>query len=289
MDWVGNIIKSLRLIESEISSEALSPDWIASELYMSTAHYQRAFSILTGITVSEYIRNRRLSLAALNLMQSDQSVFDTALSFGYETPEAFAKAFKRFHGVSPSDVKKGQVQLKAYPPLQLQITLKGEEAMNYKIVEKPSFNLVGKGIQVSTENNENLTRIPAFWGESTQAGLIDRLCSTKDFQEIVGACIMPVGEPESKLFTYAIAAIAEPVNDTADLETWPVPACTWAVFESVGPMPNAIQEVWHRIYAEWFPATGFEHANAPELEIYPLGDTSATDYRCEIWVPVIKK
>lgn len=289
MDWVGSIIKSLRLIESEISNEQLSPEWIASKLYMSTAHYQRAFSILTGITVSEYIRNRRLSLAALNLLQYNQSVLDTALTFGYETPEAFAKAFKRFHGISPSDVKKGQVQLKAYPPLQLQISLKGEEAMNYTIVDKPSFNLVGKGIQVSTENNENFTKIPAFWGESTQNGLVDRLCNLKDMKEIVGACIMPVGEQTSKNFTYAIAAIAEPADNSTDLETWAVPANTWAVFESIGPMPNAIQDVWHRIFAEWFPATGFEHANAPELEIYPPGDAMAADYRCEIWIPVIKK
>lgn len=289
MDWVGTIIKSLQVIEAELTNEALTPDWLAAQLYISTAHYQRAFNVLTNLTVSEYIRNRRLSLAALDLMQNSQSVIDTALTYGYESPEAFAKAFKRFHGVNPSEVKKGQVSLKAFPPLQLQITLKGEEAMNYKIVEKPAFSLIGKGIQVSTENNENTTRIPLFWNESHQSGLVEKLCQVKDFQDIVGACIMPSGEPVSKTFTYAIAAIGSSNAGLEDLEAWPVPACTWAVFESVGPMPNAIQEVWHRIFAEWFPATGFEHADAPELEVYPLGDTSAADYRCEVWIPVIKK
>lgn len=161
--------------------------------------------------------------------------------------------------------------------------------MNYKIVDKPAFALIGKGIQVSTENNENTTRIPLFWNECHQTGLVEKLCSVKGFQDIVGACIMPVGEPVSKMFTYAVAAIGDSNEGLESLEAWPVPACTWAVFESVGPMPNAIQEVWHRIFAEWFPATGFEHADAPELEVYPLGDTSAADYRCEVWIPVVKK
>jgi AraC family transcriptional regulator len=289
MDWVKNIVESLKIIEDELYTESLSANTISNQLFMSTAHYQRAFSILTGITVSEYIRNRRLSLAALALLQNDQKVLDTALNYGYETPEAFAKAFKRFHGVTPSDVKKGQVQLKAYPPLRLQIILKGEDAMNYTIVEKPSFKLIGKGIEVSNENGENFIEIPKFWGTCHQNGFVKQLCALKNFKELVGACIMPSGDAACKQFTYAIAAIAEQTPNQADFDTWDVPASTWAIFESIGPMPNAIQETWHRIFAEWFPATGFEHADAPELEVYPEGDSSSADYRCEIWIPIIKK
>lgn len=289
MDWVKNIIQSLAIIEAEMDSPQLSAETIAHSLYMSTAHYQRAFTILTGITVSEYIRNRRLSLAALALLQEDQSVLDTALNFGYETPEAFSKAFKRFHGASPSDVKRGLAKLRAFPPLQLQIILKGEEAMNYKLIEKPSFTLVGKGIQVSTENGENQIEIPKFWDRSNQDGLVERLCQLKNMTELTGACIMPSSDPASRFFTYAIAAIADPPESGSDLETWTVPAHTWAVFDSVGPMPDAIQDVWKRIFSEWFPATGFEHADAPELEVYPEGDPNAADYVCQVWIPIVKK
>lgn len=286
MDWIRNIIDSLAYVEKHLDDPRLGPETISKHLHITTSHYQRAFLILTGMNVSEYVRNRRLSLAAQKLTIEKLTVLDTALSLGYESPEAFCKAFKRFHGVNPKDVKKCGMPLKAFPPLQLKIILKGDDPMDYRLVDHKPFTLIGKSIEVSTENNENTTRIPIFWAESHQEGLITALCELPECEAIAGACIMP--DHTSKSFTYAIAAIVPDAIEDSALSQWPIGSHTWAVFDCVGPMPHAIQNVWQRIYSEWFPATGFEHAKGPELEIYPPGDTQSSDYRCEIWIPIIK-
>lgn len=159
--------------------------------------------------------------------------------------------------------------------------------MNYKLTEKPGFTLVGTSIEVSTEHGENMVKIPAFWNEISQNGTMDKILSLPGIKELTGACIMD--DPKATVFTYAAAGFFESPIEAPGFTSWNVGPQTWAVFEVVGQMPQAIQDVWQRIFAEWFPATGFEHANAPELEVYPPGDTTAPDYRCEIWIPVVKK
>ena len=287
MDWLNAIQHILTRIEENIQDPDLGIESLSNELFISAPHLQRAFSVLTQTSVSEYIRNRRLSLAATALHEG-QSIIQTALQFGYESPEAFAKAFKRFHGVTPSEVKTKNVSLIAYPPLQIQITLKGEEPMNYTLVDKPGFTLIGTSIEVSTEHDENMKRIPAFWNEISQNGILEKITALPNIKEITGAGIMDCANATS--FTYAAAGMFDtPTEAPPEFSKWEVGPQTWAIFEAVGTMPQAIQAVWLRIFSEWFPATGFEHANAPELEVYPPGDTTADDYRCEIWIPVIKK
>lgn len=286
MDWLKAIQYTLTQIEARISEPDLGIEILAGELFISPPHLQRAFSTLTQLSLSEYIRNRRLTLAAAAL-QEGQSIIETALQFGYETPESFTKAFKRFHGVTPSEAKAGNVALTAFPPLQIQLTLKGESPMNYKLIEKPGFTLVGTSIEVSTEHGENMVKIPAFWNEINQNGTMEKIIALPGIKELTGACIMD--DLKATVFTYAAAGLFESPFEAPGFTTWTVGPQTWAIFEVVGQMPQSIQEVWQRIFAEWFPATGFEHANAPELEIYPPGDTTAPDYRCEIWIPVVKK
>lgn len=285
MDWLKAIQTALAEIEDRIQDPTLGADTLARELYIAPAHLQRAFTTLTRMTLGEYIRNRRLTLAAAAL-QSGSSVLDTALAFGYETPEAFSKAFKRFHGATPSEVRSGTITLTAAPPLQIQLTLKGEHPMNYTLVEKPAMTLVGMSIEVSTEHGENMVKIPAFWQELNTTGALDAVMSLPGVTACAGACIME--DMNAKVFTYAACGVFEGPVPPSAFSTWAVGPQTWAVFEVIGQMPQSIQETWHRIFAEWFPATGFTHANAPELEIYPPGDAAAPDYRCEIWIPVIR-
>lgn len=159
--------------------------------------------------------------------------------------------------------------------------------MNYTLVEKPAFTLVGTSIEVSTEHGENTKRIPAFWQEVGASGIIDRIMELPGAKDCAGACIMD--DISAKMFTYAACVVFDAPVEAPGFSTWQVGPHTWAVFEVVGQLPQSIQTVWHRIFAEWFPATGFTHANGPELEIYPEGDATAPDYRCEIWIPVVKK
>ena len=159
--------------------------------------------------------------------------------------------------------------------------------MNYKMVDKEAFKIVGKGIQVSTVNGENHRAIPAFWGESNQNGFSSELAKHSGTMGLLGVCMQYDRIKEE--FRYVIAVEKLGVNNPIEWEEYTIPASSWAVFESIGPMPDSIQHVWEYVYSDWFPSSGYEHVDAPELEVYPEGDTTSANYRCEVWIPVRKK
>lgn len=288
MEWLERMNKAVDYMEECLEGE-FDVDEAARAACSSTFHFQRLFHVTTGVTVSEYMRRRRLTLAAQELASAKSRVVDIALRFGYDTPESFAKAFRKVHGVSPSAVKAFGVRLKAFPRLSFQIFIKGEKDMGYRIIEKEAFRVVGKGIVVSLKDGENFRRVSQFWDDSERDGTVERICSHMGPMGMLGICME--ADQIREEFAYMIAVEKPETGQAADLEEKEIPASTWAVFESVGPMPGAIQDVWKRIFSEWFPATGYEHAEAPELEVYPPGPKSMTDqdYGSEVWVPIIKK
>lgn len=254
---------------------------------MSKFHFQRMFSMLTGYTVSEYIRNRRITVATQELINCGSKVIDVAVKYGYESPESFTKAFRKIHGISPSETKKNSFSLKAYPKLSFQIQIKGDVEMDYKIVEKGDFTVVGKSIQTSIVNGENYRNIAAFWNESNQNGLTRELAKNCGSLGLLGICVDFDNEQES--LTYLIGVEKNIDRMPTDWEERQIPSATWAVFPVRGAMPNAIQKVWERIFSEWFPSTGYQHAAGPEMEVYPSdADPSSEDYYSEIWIPIKK-
>lgn len=188
MDGFQRMLDSIEHIENNLNSDLLIED-IAATACMSKFHFQRMFSMLTGYTVSEYIRNRRLTVAAQELVHSKAKVIDMALKSGYETPESFTKAFRRIHGVSPSAARKHGKSLKAYPKLSFQIQLKGDVEMDYKIVEKEAFSVVGKSIQTATIGGENHRRIAELWVASQQNGFAQKLDEHAGSLGLLGICI----------------------------------------------------------------------------------------------------
>lgn len=287
VEGLQRMTESINYIEKHLVSD-LKVDDIATIACMSKFHFQRMFSMLTGVTVAEYIRRRRLTMAAQELTHSNCKVIDVALKYGYETPESFAKAFRKVHGISPSAVRLNSQQLKAFPKLSFQIQLKGDVEMDYKILEKDAFQVVGKGIRTSTVNGENHREIPMFWEESNNNGFVEELEKSCGRMGILGVC-MEFDATQEKL-TYLIGTERNGQHKPSEWEEKEIPASTWAVFESVGAMPDAMQKTWERIFSEWFPSTGYEHAGGPELEVYfAKGDTTADDYRCEVWIPIVKK
>jgi AraC family transcriptional regulator len=243
--------------------------------------------MITGVTVAEYIRKRRLTLAAQELATSPVKVVDVALKYGYDSPESFAKAFRKAHGITPTAAREQGVRLKAFPRISFQLSIKGDKEMDYRIVEKESFKVIGKSIEVTCKDGENLRQIPQFWQACHEDGTVGKLAEHGIGSEVLGVCLSM--EMEKERFTYAIGVEVHADVNAGDFDSWIVPAATWAEFASVGPMPGAIQKVFERIYQEWFPATGYEHAGGPEIEVYPPGDTNAEDYRCEVRVPIVKK
>lgn len=283
MDTLERLNHVVDYIETHLDGE-VDFDQIARIACCSPFHFQRMFTFVCGIPLSEYIRRRRLTAAAFDLRDGGAKVIDVAVKYGYSSADAFARAFHALHGIKPSMVR-GGVTLKAYPRMIFTITIKGVAAMNYRIEERAGFTVVGVKEFMTTVNGENFKKIPQMWCDLPKetfhviGGLSDR-----EPTGVMGIC----ADMHDDGFDYWIAAATtKPCPE--GLSSLEIPASTWAIFESVGPMPGAIQEVWGRIFGEWFPASDYEHAHAPEIEWYSDGDTNAPDYKSEVWIPVVKK
>ena len=285
MEWIKRLNASIDYIERHLEGR-VDYQQAAQIACCSVFHYQRMFSYIADIPLGEYIRRRRMTLAAFALQQErGEKVIDIALRYGYDSPTAFARAFKAVHGVSPSRAREKGVRLSAYPRIAFHVTIKGEVQMEYRIVEKEAFRIVGVkrhyDLAVAQEAD---TGIPAFWSEA--GGVIPKLCELMDRspEGILGVCTCMDGSD----FDYYIAA-ATTKEAPEGMAQYEIPACTWAVFPCVGPMPGAIQRLQKRIASEWLPTSGYTYADAPDIECYTDGDMSAPDYRCEVWLPVVKK
>lgn len=286
MNWIENMNNALDYIEENIENDITSDD-IAKIAYSSKFHFLRLFNMLTGMTLGDYIRQRRLSLAAKDIMSSNMKIVDISYKYGYETPEAFSKAFKKLHGISPSKARKKGESLKAIPPISFQISVKGEKRMDYKIIEKKEFKITGISRRVTSKNDENFKIIPKFWDEICSNGTLKELNKSASDLGTLGVCYAYNKEQEE--FSYMIGVEGDNIQGLDEYEVLNVQDCTWAVFESIGPLPHAIQKVTNNIFSEWFPATKYEHADAPELEVYLPGNPNAEDYKCEVWIPVVEK
>ena len=285
MDWLERLNQAINYMESNLSEE-ISYDHAAQIACCSTFHFQRMFSYIAGIPLGEYIRRRRMTEAAFDLQNSDVKVIDAALKYGYESPTSFNRAFQSVHGVSPANARSQGVALKAYPRISFKISIRGDVEMNYKIETKEAFRIVGAKRHFSMQVEESFKLVPLFWQEMHSAGIIPKLCELMNCPPygVLGVCTCMDG----KDFDYYISVASEKPCP-ADMDEYEVPAATWAIFECVGAMPNAIQELQTRIVSEWLPASGYEYADAPDIELYPDGDMSSPSYKCEVWLPVTKK
>lgn len=289
MDWSTEIQNAINYVEEHLTEE-IDYDKVAKEAACSSFYFQRIFGILCGITLGDYIRNRRLTLAGNELSATDNKVIDIALKYGYESPESFTRAFSRFHGITPSEARKDGSKLKSFSRLSVKITLSGGNMMDYKIIEKEAFDIIEKVEAHTVENSENSKSIPDFWTRSHNDGTVKNLLdTTTDKTYIFGVCYGTLPK-NAKTFDYSIAAKCD--EDTELPEGFrknSIPARTWAVFECKGAMPNAMQDMWHKIVSEFFPASEYQPTYEMDIEAYTEGNMSSPDYRSEIWIPVIKK
>jgi len=286
MDWITSLNNAITYVENHLTDD-INLDQVSQVAYSSTHHFQTMFRMLTDMTITEYIRKRRLTLAVTDLAQDKKKVIDVAFKYGYETPESFTKAFKRYHGISPSLAKKGDQTFQALLPLHIQVTLKGALPMDYRIEKKEAMSFKGIKRTVSSTNGENFKAIPKFWNEFFKLETADMFDKHVGPLGYVGACYN--NNESTETFDYMIGVEASDDIKGQTVDVLEIPESTWAVFTSVGSIPEAIQEVWQRIYQEFFPGTRYEHAMLPELEVYLLGDITKEDYKCEVWIPIIEK
>ena len=290
MDLLRNMNRALDYIEENLTNDIDFRE-VARLALCSEYHFKRMFSFLAGITLSEYIRRRRLTLAAFELKDSNIKVIDVAIKYNYSSPDSFTRAFQNLHGITPSEAKKSGSSLKAFPKMTFQLSIKGGNEMNYRIEEKEAFHIVGIKERVPIIFHGVNPKIAAMW-ESLNDETIRKL---KELSNVTPLGLLSASvnfsegrmEEKGQLDHYiGVATTKDCPDHLVQLE---VPAGTWAVFEAVGPFPDTLQDVWGRIYSEWFPASTYEQVEGPEILWNEHKNVTSPTFKSEIWIPVLKK
>ncbi|MNW25428.1 Transposon Tn10 TetD protein [compost metagenome] len=290
MDSLGQLNKALDYIEAKLT-ESVDYKEVARIACCSEYHFTRMFSFLAGVPLSEYIRRRRLTLAASELSGGDTRIIDVALKYGYTSPDSFTRAFQALHGITPSEARVHGQQLKAFPRMTFQLTIRGGSEMNYRLEDKEAFRIIGIKKRVPIIFHGVNPDITAMYATLTPAWIaeIKELSNMEPTGLISASAHFSDGRMEEKgeLDHYIGAATTGHAPEGMDhLE---VSASTWAVFTAVGSFPAALQETWGRIYAEWLPSSDYELGEGPEMLWNEHKDTSSPEYKSEIWIPVHKK
>ncbi|SHI83139.1 transcriptional regulator, AraC family [Clostridium amylolyticum] len=290
MDWIKRINSTVDYIEENLDKE-ISYEKISKIAGCSVYNFQRMFSYIADKSLSEYIRSRRLTMAAFDVINSKEKIIDIAMKYGYESQDSFTRAFKNFHGVLPSKARKDIVKLKSCPKISFQITIKGEAYMNYQIEQWPSFTVSGFKHRIKT--NEAFSFIPQIWDTAWKDGAMEQLMglfTQADYRPAGFLGISAGGKwGESEKMDYYIAVtryVDDPqckrVKPLEGMSTFEFPKATWAIFEANGELPDAVQQVYKKFYTEWLPNSGYELDDLPVIESY------MQDNRQEVWIAVVK-
>jgi AraC family transcriptional regulator len=294
MEWSERMNAAIGYIEENLAGE-IDFNEAAKRACCSLFHFQRMFFAIISMTPAEYTRRRRLTLSARELTSTNSKVIDIAIKYGYDSPDAFTRAFRQLHGITPQAAREPGVKLAAFPRISFNIILKGGNDMDYTIIDKKGFNIALTKRQFSTGGGQNFVLIPQYWQEflkspdyAVMLALTGGKAGAVTRGNMLGVCWVdePINDPQNYRFYYGIAVELPPKGGVGKFEKMTVPAATWAVFDCT--LDN-LQEVTKRIFSEWFPSTGYEHDAKPELEIYLPENPRSKVMHCQIWIPIVKK
>lgn len=280
MDWVERLNQSMEYLEEHLKDE-IDYEQIGKIACCSVYHFQRMFTYMAGVTLSEYIRRRRMSLAAVDL-QHGEKVVDVAEKYGYHSPTAFNRAFQSVHGMAPSAVKEEGAIVRSFPPLSFHLSVSGGTKLEYRIEKKEAFRIVGISAPLFQGIEENFMIVPNMWQEAVTKGTLQKLAAMME-QPPAGILGVSVCD-EKEQWRYYIAVSSSRASE--EFEEYTIPAAVWAVFSGSGDN-RSIQKLEHRIVTEWLPTSGYEYANAPDVEVYLNPDPENAQY--EVWIPVVRR
>jgi len=246
-------------------------------------HFSKIFLYLTDMTLKTYIRNRKMTLACYDLQKPDIKIIDVALKYGYDSPTAFNRAFKKVHGVAPSKVKNKRATLNYHEPITLNIEIKGNRNFTYSIEEKEAIRIVGIKEKYTVDLEENFNKVPIQWFKATVTGKIKKILSLNEEEEktLLGVSVFD----DEDMFNYYIATKSHK-ETPKNFDEYVILKNEYAIFQCVGAIPKALQQLQKNIITDWLPASGYEYANAPDIEVYYEGNRNNDDYRCEVWLPI---
>ncbi|SFB99643.1 AraC family transcriptional regulator [Butyrivibrio sp. YAB3001] len=272
--WIEGFQESIDYIEKNLMDE-LGIEEIAEKAALSSFYYQRIFGVLCGVTVSEYIRARRMTLAAQELSRKDMKVIDIAIKYGYDSPDSFAKAFQKFHGITPSQAREPGAALRSFAPLHIKIIMEGGTMLDYQIVKKAPFTIVG--VKRPFNSDTSYQEIPKFWDELLAKG------ESRPIKGTFGICL----DMKGKDFDYWIADLYFPWEEIPkDCETRVIPGGFWAQFPC---KMSTLQETNTKIWSEWLPALkGYSLMGEYDIEVYLPPEEGSDEMSVYIWVPLKK-
>lgn len=282
MEWLKKLSNAIDYIEGNLDSE-ISYEEAAKIACCSTYYFQRMFSYVAGISLSDYIRRRRMTQAAFELQSTDVKVLDVAIKYGYTSPTSFNRAFQNVHGISPVAARNLGSVLNAYLPIKFSVQITGGSAMKYRVEEKEAMRIVGIRIPLTEDMEENQKLVPAFWSEVLQDSKFSEICQLSN-QSPHGVLGITAYEKYSEVYYYIAAATDKPIP--AEMVEYEIPAATWVIFESDGHFKESVQSIFKRFLTEWLPFSGYTYAELPDIEVYPISKGNPQVGHSEVWIAV---
>ena len=285
MEWLQNLSKAIDYIEENLDKE-ISLEEAARIACYSPFYFKRMFACITGMSLSEYIRRRRMTQAAFELQRTDQKVIDIALKYGYASPSSFHRAFQAVHGISPAAARHAGSTLNAYPAVKFSVAVTGGTAMSFHVEQKEEIRIVGIRMPLCEDMEENHREVPGFWKKAFAEGKVREIASLSDQTpgEILGVSVY---HGPQDFYYYIAAASKGPVPE--GMYECVIPEAEWAVFENEGPFKENVQGIFRRFYTEWLPLSGYAYAELPDIEVYPADDGKPSAGHSEVWIAVKKE
>lgn len=286
---IQDLTKVIDYIEKHLT-ETIDYSVLSRKVGVSDYHLKRTFSFIAGLSLSEYIKRRRLT-QAIGHLRSGHSISETAFLFGYQSVEGFSRAMKAWSGYLPSEILAKNIQI-AYPPLTFQIQVQGGNAMEYRIEKKPAFKLVGVSGKIPLQFEGVNPKIAELAESITpqQRQAMHELMDLEPFQ-VVNASYDFEGDrsQEGSSLTQMIGVLTSSALVPEILDIVEVPAATWAIFPSSGEFPKALQDTWANFATQWLPANNYELVKAPEISFTDFDGTKTHDVKSEVWIAVREK
>lgn len=286
MEWNEKLQMIIDYVENHLQrkQEPVDAREISKIAECSFDFFQKVFSYMNGISFSEYVRCRKMTLAGYALKSTDRKVVDISYQFGYDSPTSFTKAFQQFHGAAPKEARNQGVKLRVLPKMQISV----KQQFFWRLEQKPALRLIGKSIRVSSGNGDRHAQITGFWDECQNNGVFSALVSwdtgsPKGLFGLYRGDEKNVNELDYFIMVQADGALPEGCSEII------LPETVFAVFDCRGAVPRAIQNGWRYLQEEWLEEYPFEHAQCPEIEWYSDGNSSAGDYLSQIWIPVVDR
>jgi AraC family transcriptional regulator len=285
MQWLKQLSMAIDYIEDNLAGD-ISYDEAAKIACCSTYYFQRMFSYAAGITLSDYIRRRRMTKAAFELKVSGAKIIDIGSKYGYDSPTSFNRAFQSVHDVSPTAARMEGTSLNAYPRIRFSISITGDEGMKYRIETKGPIRIVGTRAAIKETLEDNLRIVPPFWDRILKSNMYPEITKLAN-QEPHGILGVSVYHNPKDIYYYI--AVSTDKAAPGNLVEYEIPAAAWVIFECEGCFPDSIQTTFKRFLTEWLPFSGYEYAQLPDIEVYPGGSEELKAGHSEVWIAVRKE